>query len=137
WRRHGRQGPARRESGRSAAAASSSVPSGWLCDHVRPAAAGAGTYTGFRFGKVDQRFQPLLHVVLLPGRIGFEGFEIQPDRRTLGSGARQARDDARPVAADDAQTLAPALAVVDRIAIGEVVGGSDGQIANVAAWQAG
>src|SRR5262249_24081954 len=62
-------------------------------------------------------------------------FDVDAQRRTGRSRARQAIDDARAVLEEDAYALPRRGRSIDRIMIGKVVGGSDGRTAEICSLQ--
>ncbi len=69
--------------------------------------------------------------------VGLEAFEIDAQGRAGGAGARQAEDRAAAAFEEDADALMRAGRAVHRVAIGEIVGGLDGQARDPRAGQVG
>ena len=73
----------------------------------------------------DQVGQGGLRVLAVLGGVGLEALDIDPQGGAGGAGAGQAVDDARAVREQDADALVLADRAVDRVGVGEVVGGRD------------
>ena len=88
-----------------------------------------------RVGRDDQVGERRLRLQAVPGRVGFVALDIDAQGRARGAGAGQAEDDARAAFEQDADALVAAHRLVDRVVIGEIVGGGDRQRADTGSGQ--
>src|SRR5271165_925205 len=82
---------------------------------------------GDRIGCRDDRRQHRLRIQAMARRVCLEGFQIDPQRRALGAGARQAEDRAGAAIEHHAHALPGADRSVGRVLVGEIVNPGYGQ----------
>lgn len=102
----------------------------WSGNHRRCFAPRLFPDAGQFIGDRDQIGQGCLRVLFMLGRLRFIGLDINAQGGARRARAGEAEHDARAVVEDDADALAGADAVVDRVGIAEIVAVGDAALSS-------